>query len=50
MDDPVLVVKNVSLRFGGAEALINVSIDHRQNEVLAIIGPNGPTIRCLVVG
>jgi branched-chain amino acid transport system ATP-binding protein len=41
MNDPVLVVKNVSLSFGGTEALINVSIDHRQNEVLAIIGPNG---------
>ena len=38
---PVLVVENVSLSFGGVRALQDVSFDVRQHEVRAIIGPNG---------
>jgi branched-chain amino acid transport system ATP-binding protein len=38
---PVLVVENVSLSFGGVKALQDVSFDVRQHEVRAIIGPNG---------
>ena len=38
---PVLVVDNVSLSFGGVEALQEVSFDVREHEVRAIIGPNG---------
>lgn len=41
MNDSVLAVNNVSLNFGGTTALIDVSIDHKSNEILAIIGPNG---------
>ena len=37
----VLAVNSVSLSFGGTAALIDVSIDHKPNEILAIIGPNG---------
>ncbi len=38
---PVLVVENVSLSFGGVKALQDVSFDVRKHEVRAIIGPNG---------
>ena len=34
-------VKDVSLRFGGVQAIGNVSFDVRKGEVFAIIGPNG---------
>jgi len=36
-----LSVQNVSLSFGGIQALTGVSFDVRQGEILAIIGPNG---------
>lgn len=39
--DVVLEVEDISLRFGGVQALANVSFDVRKHEVRAIIGPNG---------
>jgi branched-chain amino acid transport system ATP-binding protein len=36
-----LRVDNISLSFGGVQALGEVSVDVRDNEILAIIGPNG---------
>jgi branched-chain amino acid transport system ATP-binding protein len=36
-----LSVQNVSLSFGGIQALTGVSFDAREGEILAIIGPNG---------
>ena len=39
--DAVLRVDDVSLSFGGVNALSSVSLDGRSNEILAIIGPNG---------
>lgn len=36
-----LEVTNMSLRFGGVNALTNVSLEAKQREILAIIGPNG---------
>jgi branched-chain amino acid transport system ATP-binding protein len=36
-----LRVDNISLSFGGVQALSEVSVDARKNEILAIIGPNG---------
>jgi branched-chain amino acid transport system ATP-binding protein len=39
--DVVLAVDNVSLAFGGVNALADVSFDVRSHEVRAIIGPNG---------
>jgi branched-chain amino acid transport system ATP-binding protein len=39
--EPILVVKDVSLSFGGVKALSNVSFDVREHEIRAIIGPNG---------
>ena len=39
--EPILVVDNVSLSFGGVRALQHVSFDVREHEIRAIIGPNG---------
>ena len=39
--EAILEVENVSLRFGGVQALSEVSFDVRDGEVRAIIGPNG---------
>jgi branched-chain amino acid transport system ATP-binding protein len=36
-----LRVENLSLSFGGVQALSDVSLQVRDNEILAIIGPNG---------
>jgi branched-chain amino acid transport system ATP-binding protein len=37
----LLEVKGITLRFGGVEALKNISFDIREGEIRAIIGPNG---------
>ena len=37
----VMEMRNISLRFGGVEAIKNISFDIREGEVRAIIGPNG---------
>ncbi len=39
--DVILEVNNISLRFGGVNALTDISFDVREHEVRAIIGPNG---------
>ncbi len=39
--DVILDVKNISLAFGGVNALTDISFDVREHEVRAIIGPNG---------
>lgn len=41
MTNPVLQVRNLSKRFGGVNAVSNISIDVAHRETLAIIGPNG---------
>lgn len=40
-DEPAIVVRGVSVRFGGIRAVDDVSISARPGEVLGIIGPNG---------
>jgi len=39
--EPLLEVKDVSLRFGGVAALSDISLTVRQGTIHAIIGPNG---------
>jgi branched-chain amino acid transport system ATP-binding protein len=41
MSDIHMSVRNISLSFGGTQALRNVSFDVLKGEILAIIGPNG---------
>ncbi|MFS4439349.1 ABC transporter ATP-binding protein [Paracoccaceae bacterium GXU_MW_L88] len=38
---PVMEMKNITLRFGGVEAIKDISFDIREGEIRAIIGPNG---------
>jgi branched-chain amino acid transport system ATP-binding protein len=37
----VLDLRNITLRFGGVEAIKDISFDIREGEIRAIIGPNG---------
>ena len=48
MGDSLLRIENLSLSFGGVMALLNVHLEIRQGEILAIIGPNGAGKTCLV--
>ena len=38
---PILEVKNISLRFGGVNAITDLSFNVLEHEIRAIIGPNG---------
>jgi len=40
-NETIIRIDNLTLEFGGLQALQNVSVDIRDNEILAIIGPNG---------
>ncbi len=39
--DVILALDNISLSFGGVQALSHISLDVREHEIRAIIGPNG---------
>jgi branched-chain amino acid transport system ATP-binding protein len=38
---PILRCENISLRFGGVVALLNISFEVNKGEIVSIIGPNG---------
>ncbi|HEX9259032.1 MAG TPA: ABC transporter ATP-binding protein [Acidimicrobiales bacterium] len=40
-DTPIMQVRAVTLRFGGVQALSNITFDVYPGELLALIGPNG---------
>jgi branched-chain amino acid transport system ATP-binding protein len=41
VEDPILDVSDVTLRFGGVTSLADVSLQQQRGEILAVIGPNG---------
>jgi branched-chain amino acid transport system ATP-binding protein len=41
VEDPVVRVSNLTLRFGGVTSLADVSLAVQRGEILAVIGPNG---------
>ena len=43
-----LKVEHLELRFGGVRALVDVSLEVREGEILSIIGPNGAGKTCIL--
>src|SRR5512136_1431428 len=41
-------IENLFLSFGGVKALVDVNIDIKEGEILAIIGPNGAGKTCVL--
>jgi branched-chain amino acid transport system ATP-binding protein len=41
-------IENLSLSFGGVRSLVDINVDIRDKEILAIIGPNGAGKTCLL--
>jgi branched-chain amino acid transport system ATP-binding protein len=41
VDDPIVSVDGLTLRFGGVVSLAGVTLSQRRDEILAVIGPNG---------
>jgi branched-chain amino acid transport system permease protein len=41
LEEPVLQVRDLAIRFGGLTAVESMSFDVREGEVLSLIGPNG---------
>ena len=48
MGNGILKIEGINLSFGALEALIEVSIEIKEKEILAIIGPNGAGKTCLL--
>ena len=41
MNDPILKVEHLSMKFGGLVAIGDLSFEARRGEITALIGPNG---------
>jgi branched-chain amino acid transport system ATP-binding protein len=46
--DVRIKIEGLSLSFGGVRALVDINVDVRDKEILAIIGPNGAGKTCLL--
>jgi branched-chain amino acid transport system ATP-binding protein len=46
--EPKIRIERISLSFGGVKSLVDVSVDIKDREILAIIGPNGAGKTCLL--
>ena len=47
-DDVIIKIENLSLAFGGVQALYNISTQFLSGEIFAVIGPNGAGKTCLL--
>jgi branched-chain amino acid transport system ATP-binding protein len=47
-DGTILKLDEISLNFGGVNALVELNLEVRRGELLAIIGPNGAGKTCLI--
>ncbi|MCK4723678.1 MAG: ATP-binding cassette domain-containing protein, partial [Dehalococcoidia bacterium] len=47
-DKTKLRLERLHLSFGGVRALVDVSVDVREGEILSIIGPNGAGKTCIL--
>lgn len=47
-DGAKIKIENLSLTFGGVRSLVDIDVDIRDREILAIIGPNGAGKTCLL--
>jgi branched-chain amino acid transport system ATP-binding protein len=47
-DGAKIHIENLSLSFGGVRSLIDINVDIKDKEILAIIGPNGAGKTCLL--
>jgi branched-chain amino acid transport system ATP-binding protein len=47
-NETVIHIANLSLRFGGLQALEDIDLDVRAEEILSIIGPNGAGKTCVL--
>jgi branched-chain amino acid transport system ATP-binding protein len=45
---PVIKCENISLKFGGVDALLNITFEVHKGEILSVIGPNGAGKTCLI--
>lgn len=47
-DAPILKCEDISLRFGGVNALLDITFEVNKGEILSIIGPNGAGKTCII--
>ncbi len=47
-DDVIIKIENLSLAFGGVQALYDISTQFLSGEISAVIGPNGAGKTCLL--
>ncbi len=45
---PLLKCEDISLRFGGVNALLDISLEVNRGEIVSIIGPNGAGKTCII--